>query len=29
MLRGLDHVRTQLTLTMAAYTLAKLPRLLA
>ena len=29
MLRGLDRVRAQLTLTMAAYNLAKLPRLLA
>ena len=28
MLRGLDRVRTQFTLTMAAYNLAKLPRLL-
>ena len=29
MLRGLDRVRAQFTLTMAAYNLAKLPRLLA
>src|ERR1700682_303407 len=29
MLRGLDRVRTQFTLTMAAYNLAKLPRLIA
>ena len=29
MLRGLDRVRTQFTLTMAAYNLAKLPRLVA
>jgi transposase len=29
MLRGLDRVRTQFTMTMAAYNLAKLPRLIA
>ena len=29
MLRGLDRVRAQFTLTMAAYNLAKLPRLIA
>ena len=29
MLRGIDRVRTQFTLTMAAYNLAKLPRLVA